>query len=78
MVFGVFAARRDSPKDDVKLAYEELMERQEAFENDLEVRGKIILASMQKTNQSIERLERYFGEVINRMASEDMNGLTKF
>ena len=78
MVFGVFAARRDSPKNDVKVAYEALMERLEVFENDLDVRGEIIAASMQKTNQSIERLERYFGEVINRMDSEDMNGLTKF
>ena len=78
MVFGVFAARKDSPKKDVKIAYEALMERLEAFENDLDVRGEIIVSSMQKTNQSIDRLERYFGEVINRMDSEDMNGLTMF
>ena len=78
MVFGVFAARRDSSVADVKMAYEALIERLDAFENNSEVRAEVIATSMEKTNQSLERLERYFGEVINRMDSEDMKGLTEF
>lgn len=78
MVFGVFAARRDSDVELIKSAYEALISRLEAFENDASVRSQVIAASGVKSSQSVERLERYFGEVINRMDSEDMDGLRLF
>ena len=78
MVFGVFAARRDSDLEQVKLAYNALVERLIAFENDPDVRRKVIEASSAKSSQNKERLERYFGEVINRIESEDFTGLESF
>ena len=78
MVFGVFAARRDSNVELIKSAYDALISRLEAFENNTDVRNEVILVSGVKSAQSSERLERYFGEVINRMNSEDMEGLELF
>ncbi len=78
MVFGVFAARRDSNVDLIRSAYDALITRLEAFEGDSEVRKQVIAVSGEKSAQSPERLERYFGEVINRMDSKDMDGLRIF
>ena len=78
MVFGVFAARRDSDVDLIKSAYDALISRLDDFENVDTVREQVIAASSVKSAQSVERLERYFGEVINRMDAEDMDGLRLF
>jgi len=78
MVFGVFAARKDSDVDLIKNAYSALISRLEAFEKNSKVRTEVILVSSVKSAQSNERLERYFGEVINRMDSTDMRGLKLF
>ncbi len=78
MVFGVFAARRDSNIADVRDAFTALIGRLTAFENDLRVREEVIQISSRKSSQTIERLERYFGEVINRIDPEDMVGLQLF
>mgnify|MGYP001302353605 CR=1 FL=1 len=78
MVFGVFAARRDSNVDLIRSAYDALITRLGAFEEDSEVRKQVIAVSGEKSAQSPERLERYFGEVINRMDSKDMDGLRIF
>ena len=78
MVFGVFAARRDSDLDLVKSAYSALLSRLESFEDNESVRSEVIRVSSEKSSQSISRLERYFGEVINRMNSSDMEGLKSF
>ncbi len=78
MVFGVFAARKDSDIECVRLAHSALKERLLAFENDSKVRKQVIDSSSKKSSQSIERLERYFGEVINRIDPEDMKGLKLF
>ena len=78
MVFGVFAARKDSPIAKIKLAHTALLEGLEEFESDESIRNEVIKISSEKSTQSILRLEKYFGEVINRMDEEDMNGLTAF
>ena len=78
MVFGVFAARKDSDVNSVKTAYNALVDRLVAFETDSNVRSKVIEKSCIKSSQNTERLERYFGEVINRIDSEDFNGLQEF
>jgi|TARA_B100001540_G_scaffold161672_1_gene143042 chorismate dehydratase len=78
MVFGVFAARKDSDVNSVKSAYTALIQRLIDFETNSSVREEVIKTSSQKSSQSIERLERYFGEVINRMDPEDMTGLEQF
>lgn len=78
MVFGVFAARKDSDVSLVKGAYDALLERLVEFENDSNVRADVIEVSCKKSSQNSERLERYFGEVINRIDVEDFNGLKVF
>jgi len=78
MVFGVFATRRDSPISTVKHAHAALLEQLESFECNPDIRRDVIKISSEKTSQSIERLERYFGEVINRMDAEDLAGLNAF
>ena len=78
MVFGVFAARKDSDVELVKSAHAALMERLVKFENDLVTRKDVIKSSSVKSSQSVERLELYFGEVINRIDPEDMGGLRAF
>tara|TARA_B110000495_G_C22901422_1_gene526048 strand:- start:142 stop:930 length:789 start_codon:yes stop_codon:yes gene_type:complete len=78
MVFGVFAARKDSDILKVKEAFTALSERLKSFESDTIVRDEVIRISSEKSSQSIERLERYFGEVINRIDPEDMMGLRLF
>ncbi len=78
MVFGVFAARKDSDIEIVKSAHGALLERLSSFENDAGVRAEVVRISSEKSNQSISRLERYFGEVINRIDPDDMKGLLKF
>ena len=77
MVFGVFAARKDSDISSVKAAYTALIQRLIAFETNSSVR-KEESTSSKKSSQTVDRLERYFGEVINRMDPEDMNGLKQF
>ena len=78
MVFGVFAARRDSDINAVKNAYNALVSNLEKFEDSKSIRSDVIELCSNKTNQSVERLEKYFGEVINRVDAEDMKGLRKF
>ena len=78
MVFGVFAARKDTPLATLKLAHKALIERLENFENDDSVRDEVINSSSEKTGQSHDRLQRYFGEVINRLESDDIYGLEEF
>ena len=78
MVFGVFAARKDSDISSVKAAYTALIQRLIAFETNSAVRKEVIKTSSEKSSQSVDRLERYFGEVINRMDPEDMDGLKQF
>ncbi len=78
MVFGVFAARRDTDIDLVRKAHNALLTQLEKFDSDSEVRTAVIDECMRKTNQNRERLEKYFGEVINRIDEEDMKGLREF
>ena len=78
MVFGVFAARKDSDISKVKLAYDALIERLIDFETDPKVRKQVIEVSSVKSSQDPSRLERYFGEVINRIEDEDIEGLESF
>ena len=62
----------------VKLAYDALIERLIQFETDPKVRDEVIQVSSKKSSQDITRLERYFGEVINRIEAEDIVGLESF
>ncbi|MBT5281359.1 MAG: menaquinone biosynthesis protein [Euryarchaeota archaeon] len=78
MVFGVFAARKDTPIDFVKRAHSALIERLELFENDPLTREQVILNAHQQSDMSIERMNRYFGEVFNRLDEEHVSGLQAY
>lgn len=78
MVFGVFAARKDTPVADVQAAQQALLERLSAFENDVDARKAVIEWSMTKSKLEFDRLNRYFGEVFNRLDAEHILGLEQF
>lgn len=78
MVFGVFAARRDSSIDKIKSAHKALRNQLKKFEEDENHRTEVIQVSSVKSSQPEKRLETYFGEVINRVDPEDMSGLRLF
>ena len=78
MVFGVFAARKDTPIEFVKQAHSALIERLELFENDPLTREQVILNAHQQSDMSIERMNRYFGEVFNRLDEEHVLGLQAY
>ena len=78
MVFGVFAARRDTPINDVKIAYNSLIEQLEMFENSVGRRNEIIRISADKSGLTKERLDKYFGEVFNRLDQQHIDGLNLF
>ena len=78
MVFGVFAARKDTPLEVVQDAHQALLERLDAFENDPLTREKVLLHAHLHSDMSLERLNRYFGEVFNRLDSEHVHGLREY
>ena len=78
MVFGVFAARKDTPLEYVKRAHSALIERLELFENDPLIREQVSLNAHQQSDMSIDRMNRYFGEVFNRLDPEHVSGLQEY
>lgn len=78
MVFGVFAARKDTPVQDVKIAYKELLSQLVKFETDYQHRSHVIELSAMRSNLPLDRMERYFGEVFNRLDNTHVDGLQKF
>ena len=79
MVFGVFVARRDSPRDVLQRAHSQMLRQVETFENDPKWRRQVISRTSKKMGFPVERVEDYFeSEVRNRMSNEDIEGLTRF
>ena len=78
MVFGVFAARKDTPMSDIERAHRLLLKNLEDFENSINIREMVVHTSAMKSHLTIERLQRYFGEVFNRLDEEHILGLNEF
>jgi len=78
MVFGVFAARKDTPVSEVKTAQKELLKSLELFESSTDYRDSVIVQAMKKSGLSRSRLEKYFGEVFNRLDFPHIEGLNEF
>jgi chorismate dehydratase len=78
MVFGVFVARADTPKELVAEAHAALLQRLLAFEREPAARQAVLERAHAHTGLSMDRLDRYFGEVFNRLAPEDHVGLHAF
>ena len=78
MVFGVFAARKDTPISNVRLAHNSLVMQLEEFENSPDRRLEIIREATSKSGLSSTRLNKYFGEVFNRLDKSHIEGLDIF
>ena len=79
MVFGVFAARKDSPIDKVNEACEVMIAQYDQFLSDPDVRKSVIASTSKKVGLSIKRIERYFEyEVSNMLEDESISGLNLF
>ena len=78
MVFGVFAARRDTPVESLRIAQGILTENLRLFEQSQERRMNVIHWAQSRSELDYERLDRYFGEVFNRIDQEHLDGLNQF
>ena len=78
MVFGVFAARKDTNVSEIKSAQQVLLGCLELFESSKQCRKLVISEGVEKSGLSCERLEKYFGEVFNRLDDIHIDGLNQF
>ena len=78
MVFGVFAARKDTPVESLRLAQGMLTENLRLFEQNAGQREKVIQWALSRSDLDYDRLDRYFGEVFNRIDQEHLSGLNEF
>jgi chorismate dehydratase len=78
MVFGVFAARKDTPRELIIAAHNALESKLTHFENSDEQRRAVINWSISRSDLSYERLDKYFGEVFNRLDEDHLMGLNQF
>tara|TARA_B100001540_G_scaffold313829_1_gene337537 strand:- start:1052 stop:1531 length:480 start_codon:yes stop_codon:yes gene_type:complete len=78
MVFGVFAARKDTSKVSIKQAHNSLLEQLTEFETNTVRRELIVKLSSKNSGLSIERLDQYFSEVFNRLDEDHILGLNQF
>ena len=78
MVFGVFAARKDTPVEDLRVAQGVLTHNLHLFEQEPAQREKVIQWALSRSDLDYERLDRYFGEVFNRIDQEHLDGLNEF
>ena len=78
MVFGVFAVRKDTPVHVVQEAHAALVRRLNAFEEDPLTRENVLLHAHLHSDMSMERLNKYFGEVFNRLDPEHVEGLQEY
>jgi chorismate dehydratase len=78
MIFGVFVARKDTPIKALKTAHQSLVKNLKAFESEPSRREAVIAWSMEKSGLAYERLDKYYGEVFNRLDAHHLNGLFRF
>ena len=77
MVFGVFAARRDSPAEYLAEALQDLLNAQNKF-SDVKHREYVVARSAERSKFSAIRIEKYFSKVSNNMFDEEVAGLKRF
>jgi chorismate dehydratase len=79
MVFGVFAARRDSPIELVREAHDDMVEQYYLFERDSKVRAAVIGAASESLGFTRDRMESYFERgVSNVLDNNSISGLLHF
>lgn len=76
MVFGVFAARKDTDMISLSEAYSDMIEQLDKFYNDESWRVQVIKQASSSTGLSETRLDNYYStEVWNRLDPEAVKGL---
>ncbi|MBO61171.1 MAG: hypothetical protein CMO63_04255 [Verrucomicrobiales bacterium] len=78
MIFAVYAARRDAPNSVLNEVHKLFLNQLYSFENSTIVRNKVIEATSKRSGFSQERIDKYFGEVINRLDDNGDAGLRHF
>ena len=79
MVFGVFAARSDSPIELIREAHGDMLSQYESFEQDITIRKAVVRRSSQKIGLGEDRTELYFqNEVSNKLDGKSRMGLSHF
>lgn len=79
MVFGVFAARKDTDPSLLVRAHSDMLYQLDRFENDSSWRNQVIEAASLATGLSMTRLDNYFSvEVLNRLDSDAVHGLDMY
>ena len=79
MVFGVFACRRDTPVENLKIIHSELLENYSKFNHDEKHKAAVITAAAESTGADFERVSHYFEiEVRNVLDKESKKGLALF
>ncbi|MBJ28652.1 MAG: hypothetical protein CMB61_01150 [Euryarchaeota archaeon] len=79
MVFGVFAARKDSPQKKVIEACNVMINQYEQFLSDNDVKSSVIASASKKVGLTVRRVEEYFeSEVSNKLENDSIRGLNHF
>ena len=78
MVFGVFAARKDAPSDVLEEVSEVLKLQLRCFTEDVEFRSAVLASTAERSGFSIERVAKYFDEVLFDVGESEVLGLNKF
>lgn len=78
MVFAVYAARRDAPREMLKEAHQILLSQLESFENFDDVRNSVIHSTAIRSGFNEQRISQYFDEVVNRLDYDAIKGLNHF
>ena len=79
MVFGVFAARKDSDDHSISMARELMLSNYNNFLEQEEVRRIVISDASKKVSLSVERVAEYYAnEVSNLLSPESIRGLSVF
>ncbi len=78
MVFGVFAARKDAPSDELEEVSEILKLQLRCFTEDVKFRSAVLTSTAKRSGFSIERVSNYFDEVLFDVGESEIVGLNKF
>lgn len=79
MVFGVFAARKDSPRQKIIMAQKDMLDQYKMFKKDKKFRNNVIFESSNKLGFEGERITEYFvDEVSNLLDNDGVQGLELF
>jgi chorismate dehydratase len=79
MVFGVFATRKDSPQDRLRMAHSDMLEQYKMFLSDTDWKLRVVKSSAKKLGFPESRVSQYFdNEVRNYLDADAIKGLEMF